>query len=76
MDNDSPIYTEGTPKPLISRPSTAKPIVNVPISSPIPVKRVWTPQQPWRPIGVYRTFPLPMLPLPPFIARIKWVRPN
>lgn len=36
----------------------------------IPVKHIW------RPIGVYRTFPLPILPLPPVLPRIKWSRPN
>ena len=35
----------------------------------IPVKHIW------RPIGVYRTFPLPILPLPPVLPRIKWSRP-
>lgn len=30
----------------------------------------------WKPIGVYRTFPLPVLPLPPLVVRKPWVRPT
>lgn len=44
---------------------------------PRPIKPTWTPlNKCWKPIGVYRTFPLPILPLLPVVPRIKWSRPD
>ena len=30
---------------------------------------------PWKPIGVYRTFPLPILPILAPVAKKAWVKP-
>jgi len=35
----------------------------------------FVPNLPWKPIGVYRTFPLPILPILPIMPRKVWVRP-
>jgi len=44
----------------------------------IPDKRIAAVKvkEPWKSIGVYRTFPLPIFPLPPYTSRIKWSRPG
>ena len=34
------------------------------------------PLEPWKPLGVYRTFPFPISPLPPFTPRVKWKHPS
>ena len=43
---------------------------------PSPNKKVnWIPKDKWQQLGVYRTFPLPLTPPPPFTPRVKWTNP-
>jgi len=44
-------------------------------TKPPTTARTWAPKEPWQQLGVYRTFPFPLTPLPPFTPRVRWTNP-
>jgi hypothetical protein len=50
---------EGAEKSLTVRTYSANPVL----------------KEQWKDLGVYRTFPLPLTPAPPFLPHVKWTHP-